>query len=137
MAFSFPPPWRDWRAAVLLVAVACASPDRASAACGDHVTVLAPAAAASPDSRETTPPGAAELPPAPKLPCSGPNCTRAPERNAPPFAPAPTAEPPVKEVLQTLDAVEQSDGSSSRLSEFTPPFPVGRASSIFHPPRAS
>jgi hypothetical protein len=51
------------------------------------------------------------------------------------LAPVPTAEPQAKEVLQTLGAVEQSDGASSRLNDFAPPFPVSRSSSIFHPPR--
>jgi len=136
MASPFLSPVRGWRAALLLVAVACASPNRASAECGEHVTVLTPTASASLDARATPAPGAAVLPASPKVPCSGPNCSRAPERPAPPFAPAPTAEPQAKEVLQVPGAAEQPDGAASRLNDFTPPFPIRRSSSIFHPPRS-
>jgi hypothetical protein len=134
MTFSLSPVFRGWRAALLLVAVACASPDRASAECGDHVVILNAAPQVNPDGRAAT--GVAERPASPKAPCSGPNCSRAPERHAPPFAPVSTSAPQGKEVVQVLDSVEPADGATTRVRDFISPRPVRRAASVFHPPRA-
>jgi hypothetical protein len=149
MTSSLPSLFRDWRAAVLLLATACASPDRAAGECGDHVTILttnnptsapdrtagraAPTAPAHATPTATT--SATEPPVRSKRPCSGPNCSRGSDRFPTPPAPVPTSGPHVKEVAQLLDPVEQPDHESARAGDFTSPVPIRRASSIFHPPR--
>jgi hypothetical protein len=135
MPFSLPSPFRGWRAALLLVVIACASPNRATAECGDYVVVLNANDPASPDGR-ATPTGMLDHPASPEVPCSGPNCSRAPDRHPAPLAPVSTAGPHGKEVVQTLGSVEPSDRASSRLCDSISPRPIRRASSVFHPPRA-
>jgi hypothetical protein len=134
---------RGCRAALLLVAVVCASSGRASAECGDYVTILSPSATCS-DGRAapvlfTPVNGTAEspaLPAAPrKGPCSGPNCSGAPERQPAPLAPVTTAGPQGKEVAQVLGSDEQSEGACTRVCDSTSSRPIRRASSVFHPPR--
>jgi hypothetical protein len=128
---------RGWRAALLLVAVACATPGRAAAECGDHVIILNAKASASRDGRATpsSTEGAAESPVAPRPPCSGPNCSSAPERHPPPSAPVPSSGPTGKEAAQALVQIEQPDRASARVGDLMSPRPIRRASSVFHPPR--
>jgi hypothetical protein len=122
---------RDWRAALLLVVVACASPNRASAECGSHVLVLnAPA-----DGEHHALPVAGEMPASPKAPCSGPNCSRTPDHHTPPFAPVVTPSSTAKEAAHALDVIEFSDGTSSYPDPLHSAHPISRASSVFHPPR--
>jgi hypothetical protein len=130
MATSLPPLVRGWRAALLLVVVACASPGRATASCGDHVTIL------------NDPAGAAEHAtkadgPAPfRLPCRGPNCSGAPRREAPPLAPVAPAGAQVKEFAEVVACGDQPEGGSSPFArDDTSPRPIDRPSSVFHPPR--
>jgi hypothetical protein len=128
MATSLSPLVRGWRAALLLVAVACATPGRAKAECGDHVTILNGPAANSD--------GASAAAPAPqKVPCSGPNCSRAPQRQDPDPAPAPTSGPEGKEAAVPAGSAEERDSGSARVSDLAPGALVRRPTSIFHPPR--
>lgn len=123
--------FRGWQAALLLVAVACASPGRAAAECGDHVVILTNPT--NQDGHAT--PATADVPP--KAPCSGPNCSRPPERPAPPLAPVSVSGPHGKEAAPLLGAVEPPDlAPSSRAADLTSPRPIRRATSVFHPPRA-
>src|SRR6266511_4564904 len=105
MVRSLPKLVRGWRAALLLVVVACASPSRASAECGSHVLVLN----APTDGENHAMPVAGEMPASPKAPCSGPNCSRTPDHHTPPFAPVVTPDPGGKEAAQALCGVEQPD----------------------------
>jgi hypothetical protein len=137
---------RGWRAALLLVAVVCASSGRASAGCGDYVTILpSNTAGATGTGGCATPvlfipgnstPGLPALPPAPpKGPCSGPNCSGAPEQDPAPLAPVTTSGPCTKEVAQVLGPAEPSVSPSSLVCDCTSPRPIRRGSSVFHPPR--
>lgn len=131
MTFSTLPRLRDWRAALMLVVVACAAPGRATAMCGDDVVLQSDHVHARPDGRAATAPArGAERP---KAPCSGPNCSQTPERQPAPFAPAPA--PQGKEVAQVLDSIEPADGAQARACYFISPRPIHRPSSVFHPPR--
>lgn len=136
MPSTLPWPFRRWRVALLLVVIACATPGRASAECGDHVRILNGATA---DSSDNGTPAATDTPsPAPgKAPCSGPNCSQAPERHSPPFAPAPPDSPQGKDVARLLGSVAMPDRGSAPVGDFASPLPVRRPSSIFHPPRVS
>jgi hypothetical protein len=125
---------RGWRAGLVLAAVACAAPARATAGCGDHVVILTQGAPGA-DARESFAPAGTDHA-LPQKPCSGPNCSRAPERQAPPSAPAPNSGPDGKESLQVQGAVESPDGASSPRCDSRSAVPVRRATSIFHPPRA-
>ena len=124
------PLFRGWRAALLFVAVACLTPNRASAGCGDHATILNGAdhhaMPMNSDSHDTT-----------KPPCHGPNCSGAPVRENPPMpAPVSPTGPQAKEVAQILQSVVgavQTGGSFDR--DTTSSRPIRRASSIFDPPR--
>ena len=109
--------------ALLLVDVL--SPSVARAGCGDHlraVRVGAPQAEPSP------------MPATPGEPCTGPNCSRAPEHL--PLAPA-----SVKVTLPDLDArlceppARDGSGEAGWLRRPDSHFPVRISVSIFHPPR--
>jgi hypothetical protein len=115
---------------MLVIVAACASPDRATAGCGDYVTILNGTSAGSHQDGPTEPGGPQ------KAPCQGPNCSGDPVRHQAPLAPAAPVAPQVKEVAGTIDgpASEASlrfllhiDSSSAR--------PISRPSSVFHPPR--
>ena len=119
---------RNGRAALLLVAVACLTPDRASAGCGNHTPIFSPALIASPDS-----PSAAVDAPTPAPPCHGPNCSGAPEPVLPPVAVAPPA-PAAEAVLPTQPVLSgAARGSFARgPAQFAP---IRRPLPVFHPPR--
>jgi hypothetical protein len=124
---------RGWRAALLLVVVACASPSRASAECGSHVIILNSSAVGEQQHAMPTPD---EMPAAPQLPCSGPNCSRTPDHPTPsPFAPVVTPDSGGKEAAHTLGMVEPPAGSPSYPESSLSSRPISRASSVFHPPR--
>ena len=111
--------FRGWRAALLLVVVACATPGRATAECGDHVTVLNGQAT---NALHATP-APVGTPASPKVPCSGPNCSRLPDRPAPLPAPAPVSGPHGKELAHVLDLLGPSDlaHSSRHRPHLLPP----------------
>src|SRR5581483_2975243 len=108
---------RGWRAALLLLAVACVNPARASAGCGDYVTI-----------RDDAAPSAAHAAPvAPvKPPCHGPNCSGTPTRESPPLPPVVPAGSLPKELTRNPDPVDgpdagpgcalDRDSTSARLS---------------------
>jgi len=126
-------PFRGRCAALLLVAAACATPGRATAECGDYVAILNARA----HSGGLTPPAPIEAPAPLEAPCSGPNCSRRPDRHAPPLAPAPVSETFGKELAQVFGPFDPLDVvPASRAPALISPRPVSRASSIFHPPRA-
>ncbi|QJW93285.1 hypothetical protein FTUN_0791 [Frigoriglobus tundricola] len=123
---------RGWRAAWLLVVLACAKPGRAAAECGDHVTILNTQVNPT-DATASSPSGT----PAPlNAPCSGPNCSRLPDRH-PPLAPAPVSEPSGKEAAAILGLLGAPDLARFALAPAaTSHRPIARATAIFHPPRA-
>ena len=132
MARFSPSLFGGWRAALLLTTVVlCASSGRATAACGDHVTILNTEA----KDGGTALPNDGVPSPAPR-PCQGPNCSGVPERHTPPSAPAPSAGPQVKEVAHPAEHTGQPD-ERPRLSvdDLTSLRPIDVGSSIFHPPR--
>jgi hypothetical protein len=123
--------FRGWRVALLLVAGALLSPQRASAECGSHVTVLNPTAESQHDAM---PPTSGEPV---KMPCQGPNCSGAPERHVPPPAPPAPTGGQVKELVPGSGLSHSADPSPSPFDRArTTARPVHRALSIFHPPRA-
>jgi hypothetical protein len=123
------------RVALLLVVVACSTPERAAAECGDYVTILngsQSATHAAPVSNLNP-----EQSPA-KPPCHGPNCSSSPAREFPPVPPAPTTSTStVKESARNSSAADTAAAAlgSPFDRDLTSPLPIHRASSIFHPPR--
>jgi hypothetical protein len=121
---------RCWRAGVVLVAVACLAPGRASAGCGDYVTIIDasgnPAHNVAADDHGTPPP------------CQGPNCSGSPVREAPPLAPAAPAGGQPQELTPHPGPAGGPDaGPAATLGrDSTSPRPIRRPSPVFHPPRA-
>jgi hypothetical protein len=138
--------FRDWRAAPLLLLLACALPSRATAECGDHVTILTPSRMA-PENRSDLNSAEIMLPQSPflaprgsnqtpsKAPCSGPNCSRGSKQIPPPIAPASTHGPQVKAAAQILTVVDQPCGPLLGFVELISLSPISRATLVFHPPR--
>jgi hypothetical protein len=125
---------RGGRAAVLLVAAACATPDRASAECGDYVTILNAPAGSTHSMPATTETG--ETPAPMRTPCRGPNCQGAPVRDFPPLTPVSPVGSQVKEQAQCLDAVDRAESQREILDrDSSSSRPIHRPTSIFHPPR--
>src|SRR5579883_1141042 len=120
-----------WRVALLLVVLACASPGRARAECGDYVVILNHASTQPSTSTQ----GATDLPARPKTPCSGANCSRGPNRHGLPVAPGFSSGPQAKEMAQLPCSIEQADSLPAHGCDFISPRPVYRPTSIFHPPR--
>jgi hypothetical protein len=117
--------------ALLLVVGALLSPQRASAECGSHVTVLNPTAEAQHAAVPTT-----NGEPV-KLPCQGSNCSGAPERHVPPPAPPAPTGGQVKELVSSAGLLDRADPTHSPFDRArTTPRPIHRSLSIFHPPRA-
>ncbi len=115
---------------MLLVVGVLLSPQRASATeCGSHVTVLNPTAESQHAPMSHGDPA--------KAPCQGPNCSSAPERNAPPPASAPISGQ-IKQSIPGTGQVNSADPphvSFDRSAEDARP--IYRSLSIFHPPRAA
>jgi len=115
---------------MLVVAAACATPDRASAGCGDYVTILNGTSAGSHHDGPTEPGGPM------KAPCQGPNCSGEPVRPQAPLAPAAPVVPQGKELAETIEGLLPGGGLPSYLQmDSSSERPVRRTSSIFHPPR--
>lgn len=114
--------------AALAVAGLLACAGRASAGCGNYVTIIG-------QPGET--PGPISHGPSPgPVRCQGPNCTGGPK------APAPVPVPPMasglgagKALVSTTDA-DPGPTNPGRQSASTAGRPVRRPSAIFHPPRA-
>jgi hypothetical protein len=131
MRASLPSMIRDWRAAMLLVAAACLTPDRASAGCGDHVTILNGSAASE---HHATAPADPSQPM--KFPCQGPNCSGKPVPHPASPAPVPPTTPQGKEIAQTLEGLSGDGALPFRFDrDSVSADPIRRASSVFHPPR--
>jgi len=123
--------FRGWRAALLLVVAACATPDRATAGCGDYVTIRN---ASDSPSHQSGMEADTHLPA--KMPCHGPNCSEAPVRQQAPLAPVSPVEPPVKEVVRSLLALNVPVPSSNRFDrDCSSQRPIRGTATIFHPPR--
>ncbi|QEL13527.1 hypothetical protein [Limnoglobus roseus] len=118
---------RPWRAALLLVLLACASPGRAAAECGNYVIILNGPAAAAPTATPDHP--------APPLPCSGPNCSRKPEQHAPLPVPVAPTGPQGKDVTPAAGTVEPAHRPVVRAEYSLSARPIRRATAIFHPPQ--
>lgn len=133
MFASCPTPSRFWQAALLLVAVACLTPNRASAGCGDYVTILDGTGNVSQHSSS----GTNHQPDFPKPPCDGPQCSGSPTPTAPPLAPVAPVGSQSKELTQLLGTVSVSDTEPSFIYRYESHTsrPIDRATSIFHPPR--
>lgn len=129
-----PPLLTRSRCATALVAVvACLSPGRASAECGDYVIILPPSGTPHPAKPEpTTAPQPIPVTP----PCHGPNCSGSPTRETPPASPPATGGLMKESARHSAgtDFVPSVSGSPFPRDD-TSPRPVRRASSIFHPPR--
>jgi hypothetical protein len=116
---------------MLLVAGACLTPERASAGCGDHVTILNGSAAGE---HHAAAPADSTLPT--KLPCQGPNCSGEPVRQQAPATPVAPTTPQGKEIAQTLDSLGDDGALPSRLDrDSAGSRPIRRSTSVFHPPR--
>ena len=120
---------RNGRAALLLVAVACLTPDRAFAECGDHVTIL-PAATIQ-GGQTVTPDTPAPAVPAP---CHGPNCSRRPDRPLPPSAVAPPTMSATEAALPSA-AGPPLTARGAFARDNSSPEPIRRPLPVFHPPR--
>lgn len=125
----FPVPPRLVAAAVLAAGGLLAAPGRASAGCGDYVSV-------APDTPDEARAGHHD-PAGPAAPCHGPGCSNAPSHPTPPLSAPGTARTESDPWAGGLsDDPNPADASSRRPR----PADDGRAvhfpRPIFHPPRA-
>jgi hypothetical protein len=114
--------------AIAVVALVLSTNGRANASCGDYVTIGGKKQMMPHDS------DAKHLPAAPKSPCHGPNCSRAPI--LPPAAAAPVAPIGIDDSLQAVLLQGNIDVPRSEWRSTEPearPFHI--VGSIFHPPR--
>ena len=118
---------------MLLVAGACLTPERASAGCGDHVTILNGSAA---NEHHAAAPADPSQPM--KLPCQGPNCSGEPVRQQAPATPVAPTPPQGKEIAQTLDTLCDAGAPASPFDrDSAGSRPIRRSTYVFHPPRIS
>src|SRR5262245_34061869 len=142
MVRSIPTLLRGWRVALLL-AVACLTPGRASAECGDYVTILnGPGASAHqpmPGANDGATPNHENTPSPVKPPCHGPNCSSTPDLPFPPLAPIAPVGTQVKELTGHLHPATEADAGPGRAfdRDTTSARPIRRASSVFHPPQSA
>jgi hypothetical protein len=149
MTHPLPSGGRAWRVAWLLVVGAALTPGQARGECGDYLTFhgtgAATGAVATPNRQHAdmfpaSEPGltqttAARLPA--RQPCRGPNCSKAPTRQAPPL-PAPTAPGggTVKEPAAAHLLAADAPSSPAALAWGLPSAdPIRRPTSVYHPPR--
>jgi hypothetical protein len=140
--FSLSPVLSRWRGVFLLVAVFALAPDRASAECGDYITIhgfafdkhRAHSILAVVDfTRLESANG--ESPPF-KRPCHGPNCSSSPARELPPLASVITFGFQLKELVQEPAPIDDETALDSSFDHNnTSLHPIYRTNSIFHPPR--
>jgi hypothetical protein len=138
MSSLFPPLLvRRWRAVLLLVAAFVLTQGRASAECGDYITIRHAAHGRSPhESMPVTSNDFKDSVPE-KLPCHGPNCSRSPGRNLPPLAPVAPVISLAKDLVQSIKPINETTPHSTLARDFTSTLPIDRPSPIFHPPRLS
>lgn len=121
-------------AGLTLLVASMFAPDKASAACGDYVTVngrqsaMANHQAAVPGEHQSS------LPPAP-CPCRGPNCSQQPNM---PFSPsAPVRIVALLDWAFVFTATFNLHGSGSEaIGDLASIRPSRRTESIFHPPKS-
>jgi hypothetical protein len=135
-------PERSWRAMVLLAAYLVFNSGRASAECGDYITIHVPALSQdqghSPQVTQTNTdltPNEMPVFPLKKQPCHGPNCSKSPTPNSP-LAPVVPVSTLIKEVpQQRVTESEEGDGTAAFPRDYISELPIRRSSSIYHPPR--
>jgi hypothetical protein len=132
---------RRWRVVLLLVAVFALTQGRASAECGDYITIrhdstVVTGVESMPASDQITPHDFNHSTPT-KLPCNGPNCSRSPVRGLPPLAPVGTVSHFEKEMVQNLRLLDDATAHLTFSRDSNSSLPVSRATSVFHPPRQS
>lgn len=129
---------RCWRVILPLVAVFFLNPGKATAECGDYITILKPSTVSLNHITPTIPEPISNRVgnQSPDKPCHGPNCSSTPTQNHPPLAPITPVGSQIKELTHTLIP---RDGESTPARSFNrdciSPQPIHRTSSIFHPPR--
>jgi hypothetical protein len=119
--------------ALLLAAGVFASPGRATADCGDYVTI-----AGQPSAHHAMPaPGDAPQGETPRKPCNGPNCSK---KQDPPVAPVRAPAPPTGDTKPVAtnhgaDTLPTADrGGWVTTSDSAKP--IFTSTSVFHPPRS-
>jgi hypothetical protein len=117
------------------------TPGRASAECGDYLTIRNSAHDSHQDQSKPTVDRLAleafDVSTKRESPCRGPNCSKLPAKEKTPLSPPviPVSSS-VKQVVQYSPIADVETGADSRLHfDNTFNFPIHRASSIFHPPR--
>ena len=118
--------------ALPILALCCAAPSAARAACGDYVVTRLPHGDAIP--ADPHQPADMPAPAGPRTPCDGPNCQGRPV--APPVS-APTVVPPAPSEwgwLTSAPACAPLDRCAWPL-DHPSPSPTQIASRIYHPPR--
>ena len=122
-------------AAFLLAVGFFVSPGRASADCGDYVTI-----AGQPSAHHAMPPAAsddAKPAEAPRRPCNSPNCSK---RQDSPITPTRAPVTPTGETksIDTLFGayLPPDPGSGQWFTDPTSAQPIRTSLSIFHPPRS-
>jgi hypothetical protein len=129
-----------WRAVLPLFAVVLLSPGRASAECGDYITIRG--STSNTQLSHSMPfvdrMGLYEVGfsiPI-KKPCQGPNCSSSPQRESPPITPVFPVSARVKELVKQAELTDDTPArNSSLLGDDFAQKPIDRAFSIYHPPR--
>ena len=141
-------------AVTLLMGWCCLTAGRASADCGDYVTITNiphDSPNEGPQDSTRTPSNSSQYPlqhpmvdgsagartPLPfKLPCHGPRCSSSPARELPPLVPVSPVSSRDKEAAQSVLPFDPGFLAGCSFDrDLTSPRPIDRASSVFHPPR--
>jgi hypothetical protein len=136
MLFSFTYLIHAWRAVLPLVIAMFLTTGRASAECGDYVTIKTSAHPSNVHRESGLPPADSKSSGIPQIPCHGPNCSQSPTHIPSPLAPITVASEQVKELAQLF--ISRNEMLNRRLSfdrDDSFIHPIRRASSVFHPPR--
>jgi hypothetical protein len=130
---------RLWRALLLLIAAFALTQGRASAECGDYITIRHAARVANQHESMpwTVPPTLNDIKNTvpENLPCRGPNCSRSPGQNLPPLAPVAPVISLAKGLIQDIQPIDEATQHSPLARDFTFILPINRPFPIFHPPR--
>jgi hypothetical protein len=138
MSSFFQIPIRNWWGAILIVG-ACLAPGRASASCGDYLTINNARSASehqTPQPTNNQQPGVLETPRPIKSPCRGPQCSGIPVHDPAPIAPVTSPTSQAKELTLHTSPTCDSPEPCTRLFSGQPYLPTLLfADAIFHPPR--
>src|SRR5579872_7187317 len=133
---------RHWRAILLLAAGVLFAPSRASAECGDYITIIKHGSDSGHTQANTSHDQSAQhhinnsMPPS--TPCKGPNCSSSPSHKSTPLAPVVLVTSTAKELTQpSLNSSGDSDTPSKFNRDDIFERPIHHSSTIFHPPRQS